>query len=89
MSDPKETLRARIPSTFMNQLDNWVHKAQRPENGFLAAILANDLREVFNRGFTRPQDLGVLPDLMEYLFVYTPDDAWGYPQVFDRWEGLL
>lgn len=89
MSDQREALRARLPSKLVHQLDGWTAKGTFPEDQLLAAVITNDLKLTFRIGFQAPEKLGYVPDLLSYLFTYAPDDAWGYPQVLDHWEGLL
>lgn len=89
MSDRRESLRARIPNKTMHQLDEWVAKGTLPEDALLLCVLTNDLKGTFLIGFNTPEKLGYVPDLVSYLMTYIPNDAWGYPQVRDHWEGLL
>jgi hypothetical protein len=89
MTDQREATRARLPNKILHQLDEWVAKGTFPKDALLTAVLTNDLKLVFRIGFQDPEKLGYVPDLLSYLFTYVPDNAWGYPQVTDHWEGLL
>lgn len=81
------TLRSRIPQQLMKQLDTWVQHGVAP-SGFLRSVITNDLKLTFEQALTNTDLLAALPDIMVYLYNYTPNDAWGSPQVLDSWRGL-
>lgn len=85
--DMHRTLRTRIPTRLVNDIDGWVDHNVVP-SGFIRSIIINDLQQTMEQALHNPELLGALPDVMVYFLNYIPRSAWGGPQVLDTWVGL-
>ena len=71
-----------IPEHAKYQIDQYVDK-RIPPGGFIAAVLANDLMEAFQRA----DDINTeyMRDIVQYIYNNTPSNCHGSPEIVRQW----
>ena len=77
-----ETPSLKIPAPTMLALIRYKNQ-HLPTEGFLEAVLSNDLVGVFMRGDER--NLAALGDIVRWVYHELPDDSWGSILLYDKW----
>lgn len=72
----------KITERLREDLTRYVLHGVRTD-GFLEAVLSNNLYLVFRRGDA--ESLACLPRLLNVLWETAPSDCWGSPELVTRW----
>lgn len=75
-----------IPDQMADGIERWITHAI-PPGGFLAAVIANDLKEAVGRA--DEENLRNLPAYVAYFYNYAPRGCWGSPEVLTTWRGTM
>ena len=82
MDKIKDELRARVPTSVLNDLDAYVYK-HVPPGGFLEAVLSNNLKESFGRADNN--NIRAMFDIVCYIYNCVPLTCWGSYELVKSW----
>ena len=77
-----DELRAKIPEYTANAIDIWVTEGALPGD-FLYNVLTNNLFSAV--GHADQRNLQALPEIVQYIYNYTPSACWGSKEKVNKW----